>query len=611
MPVRSANPETDEVGRFNRLSASQANTWDDCPRLWYYQNKMRLKFPQTPPLFLGRAVEECVCRVLRESPAFITEDSEISMKTPLDDSGSPDLDKSTSWVGPKLKPLEKTEFPNTEADLEKWAIERGKFHFPNCWDSAVKEWESSPRKNGSVSDISYLEAEKMVISAIKLHMQEVISCKENEGGPNLQSWREGKRSYWPPPDGFPRIWELPHPSVETGKVSWTEAWEISRPWFVDPDAKSFVHTSVHPEEWFQGEYDLVYSWSGSIKIVDLKASVGKGDRSGNYLDQLKIYSWLWWETHERTETVESLEIWYLGASNIKNVEIPDDLALESLSLELKTLYDKILAEEIQKSDCLPQPSLLRIFEKGGKPAKISTNPDSRGRCVSCDYKGICEGSEYDIKLPLESRIERLGHPWKITPIGDIISRVSVSGTVIGLVGPNIQKDKSLELNFNLQDGYDRARVKNHRLGGPLDVTRSLSTNTRIVIKNGLPSIWRGQLNIELDAKSSISLAKKHEHYPVVDVETRVNIVGRVWSIDAFPNGADIHRWAFSIVDPTGSAASVAFKQFIPISAASISRGDDIAILNGEVGEWAGRPQIRIGPGTKVITLKNSTETPDF
>ena len=49
MPVRSANPETDEVGRFNRLSASQANTWDDCPRLWYYQNKMRLKFPQTPP----------------------------------------------------------------------------------------------------------------------------------------------------------------------------------------------------------------------------------------------------------------------------------------------------------------------------------------------------------------------------------------------------------------------------------------------------------------------------------------------------------------------------------------------------------------------------------
>ena len=254
---------------------------------------------------------------------------------------------------------------------------------------------------------------------------------------------------------------------------------------------------------------------------------------------------------------------------------------------------------------------MRIFEKGGKPAEIPTYPDSRERCVSCDYKGICEGYEYDVKLPIESRIERVGHPLKITQIGDIISIVSVTGNVIGLVGPNIQKDKSLELNFNLQDGYDRARVKNHRLGGPVDVTRSLSTNTRIVIKNGLPSIWRGQVNIELDNKSSISLAKTDEHYPIVDVETRVNIVGRVWSIDAFPNGIDIHRWAFSIVDNSGSAASVAFKQFIPVSAASISRGDDIAILNGEVGEWAGRPQIRIGPGTKVITLKNSTENLDF
>ena len=71
MPVRSADPVTDDIGRFNRLSASQANTWDDCPRLWYYQNKMRLKFPQSPPLFLGRAVEECVCRVLMESPGLV------------------------------------------------------------------------------------------------------------------------------------------------------------------------------------------------------------------------------------------------------------------------------------------------------------------------------------------------------------------------------------------------------------------------------------------------------------------------------------------------------------------------------------------------------------
>ena len=38
---------------------------------------------------------------------------------------------------------------------------------------------------------------------------------------------------------------------------------------------------------------------------------------------------------------------------------------------------------------------------------------------------------------------------------------------------------------------------------------------------------------------------------------------------------------------------------------------EVAILNGEVGEWAGRPQVRIGPGTKVVILRHSEETHDF
>ena len=65
------------------------------------------------------------------------------------------------------------------------------------------------------------------------------------------------------------------------------------------------------------------------------------------------------------------------------------------------------------------------------------------------------------------------------------------------------------------------------------------------------------------------------------------------------------------MDQTGSAASVAFRKFIPVSAAAIARGDDIAILNGEAGEWAGRPQIRIGPGTRVVILRHTDDTPDF
>ncbi|MEE3113365.1 MAG: hypothetical protein VX303_00365, partial [Candidatus Thermoplasmatota archaeon] len=77
------------------------------------------------------------------------------------------------------------------------------------------------------------------------------------------------------------------------------------------------------------------------------------------------------------------------------------------------------------------------------------------------------------------------------------------------------------------------------------------------------------------------------------------------------NGVDVHRWAITIMDQTGSAASVAFRQFVPLSAAAITRGDEIAILNGEVGEWAGRPQVRIGPGARVVILKHADEIPNF
>ena len=95
--------------------------------------------------------------------------------------------------------------------------------------------------------------------------------------------------------------------------------KIARPWFVDPDADSFTQTTSHPEGWFQGEYDLVYRWTGRPSVIDIKASQGKGDRSGGYLEQLRLYAWLWWETHDRSEEVESLEIWYLGPGKVKKL----------------------------------------------------------------------------------------------------------------------------------------------------------------------------------------------------------------------------------------------------------------------------------------------------
>ena len=120
-----------------------------------------------------------------------------------------------------------------------------------------------------------------------------------------------------------------------------EAWEMARPWFVDPDAAAFTQTSTHPDGWFQGEYDLVYRWGGRTRIVDIKASIGKGDRSHGYIDQLRMYAWLWNKTHGDSEPIDGLEIWYLGAGDPKSVTVPSQEEMIQMEEDLFQLYTRI------------------------------------------------------------------------------------------------------------------------------------------------------------------------------------------------------------------------------------------------------------------------------
>ena len=622
MPVNKPDPENPKVDPYRRLSASQVNAWQKCPRLWYYGWMEKLKGPLPPQILRGNAVEECVCRILRESPSLISSESNFPMRSPLAEDGSPDLDNEEFWVGPGLKPTPEDERPTDRESLRAWAMSRLDFHFQSCWDSAVEVWESHPRKLGSSSDIDPEEGRAMTETAIDMHLDQVEACLDAGGGPSLDEWRSGKRKKWPAPDGFPRSWDQPHPAAGTGPISWTEAWEVARPWFVDPDANDFTQTSCHPEEWFSGEYDLVYDWSGLLRIVDLKASIGKGDRSGDYTEQLRMYAWLWWVTHSRKEVPEALEIWYLGSGTVKGVRVPSEEDLFAMDSELEGLYNAIHSKDPDISECPPDPSPLRFFDEGGIPSDPPVHEDERARCIRCDYRGFCEGAGHEIDLPGKTSLDISGQSLPVTPLSEIVSRVSVVGDVVDLKGPEIRGDGGVNLEFTLREGYDRARVRPSRTSKtaspiqiqqsfPRDVTRSISMGSRVRVDEGIPSTWRGQLQIDLDEKSSISIAQSTDSAPPVDVNTRVTVVGRVWSVDAFPNGIDYPRWALTLIDKTGSAGLVAFKQFIPVSAAAITRGDEIAILNGEVGEYAGRKQVKIGPGARVVTLRHSRDTPEF
>ena len=614
MPVSSASPESNIANPYRRLSASQMVTWKACPRLWYYNNIPKLRGPLPPQIIRGNAAEACISRVLRDSPSLVPGESEDILTSPILDDGKPAYEFGELWPGPSIQPLERSEWPTDRNALEKWAMMRADSHFQKCWDEAVRDWESLTNRVGTADSADVLECREMVENGIRMHLDQVEKCLNSLDAETLESWRVGtNRPEWPSPDGFPLFWSEPHPCAEgpESDPSWMEAWEIARPWFVDPDAGSFTQTTSHPEGWFQGEYDLVYRWSGRPSVIDIKASQGKGDRSGGYLEQLRLYAWLWWETHERAEEVESLAIWYLGPGTVKEVELPSYEELENYSSELKGLYSTIHATTPSLEDCPADPSPLRYFDIGGKPSDPPLDPDPKARCRRCDLRGICESGGHDLELPSETRIERFGHAWPITPIGSIRTRVDATGTVSDLRGPSLKEDGGIDLSFRLQDGYDRAKVRPSRYGSPSDITRSIANDVKVRVKDAIPSIWRGEVVLDIDESSSIALVNDEESFPIVEIETRINVIGRIWSIDAFPNGIGISRWSVTLVDQSGSAGVIAFKQFIPVLAAGLSRGDEIAILNGEVGEFNGRPQVRIGPNTRVVSIRTSEDVPGF
>ena len=170
----------------------------------------------------------------------------------------------------------------------------------------------------------------------------------------LESWREGSnRPEWPAPGWIP--------PVMVGTTSMCAGTEYgtqldgsmgNRPSLVRGPRCRLLHPDhFSPEGWFQGEYDLVYRWTGRPSVIDIKASQGKGDRSGGYIEQLRLYAWLWWETHDRAEEVESLEIWYLGPGKVKEAELPSLDELEEYSSELKDLYFAIHAKNPSLEDC--------------------------------------------------------------------------------------------------------------------------------------------------------------------------------------------------------------------------------------------------------------------
>ena len=593
MPVRHAEPERDEVGPYNRLSASQANTYRACPRLWYYEKVYRFKMPQIPVLFVGRAVEEALCRVLRDSPSLVAgvAPTEALGPSPYNDDGTPIPSTTSQWPATGLMPLLPHERPSTMEALETWAMERCRVHLPAALEKARLSWEKDERKAGSWDEVDPSWCLEMVMNGLRFHLDEVKACYEAEGGPLLSSWRNGDRPEWPAPDGYPYAsLSRGHPLAENGSVTWSEAWELARPWFVDPDAPAFTMNAIHPDHWFQGEYDLVYRWSGKTVIVDIKASVGATDRSGDYVEQMQAYAMLWYVTHDRNDIVDGLEIWYLGHPSIKSVPVPPADRLVELEQSLEHMWENIRQTEPTLAECPPEPSPLRGFEAGG----VATSAPDGVRCDRCDWRAVCPGGEGPTSLATPSSYQLPGST-QTTPlqnIGPLDPRLTVRGVLseVGFASEN--RPRMMTLKQGVNAAQIQVVAKQHSDGGEtlsLEPKRGQS----VLLHDAVFTInWKGEIVLKMDPFSRLEEDTDPSVHAsdLFDKQAKHNICGiLVYAYEKHGVGKGGKRWSrkgIMVMDESGAMKVEGWADDWNPQYDLAEVGDTVVLANIGLDAWA-------------------------
>jgi len=588
MPVTLPNPDDDFVGQYNRLSASQVNTWKACPRLWYYEKVRRFVMPQIPILFVGRAVEEAICKTLKEAPTLIvaTAPEDIYVSTPLDEDGRPDRNYDEKWPAEQLLLLPISKWPTDKATLLAWAEKRVLMHLAVSLDAMRVEWSKHDRRAGNwEDDVDIKRCAQMATNGIKMHMQEVEACFNTIDDEELEQWRTGHRHHWPAPDGRGYTLEA-HPLAQSGEIKWIEAWEIARPWFVDPDAKPFMMNAVHPEYWFQGEYDLVYRWGNQTKIVDIKASLGNSDRSGDYVEQMRMYAYLWWSTHDN-EPVDDLEIWYLAADAKKQIDVPNEDELNNLGDELRTLWSELREEPPSIDQCPPNPAPMRSFGPGGI---ASDEVPEKTRCQRCDWSHICPNGEWSGEHPSGGVFHLPGLSTETTsiPLSELKTRHTVTGRVHAMINGPQKRITIAEGNSAFADVQIKA--SEYKDGGPT-VPDDLKKGELVCVQNAFFQInYKGALVLKVDPFARIvRLNEGDEEISLHTPRARWDVVGTVVYRTEKRGASNRGAWCrkgLMIMDENGSLKVEGWQADWGPQYDMLEPGDKVVITNIGIDGWA-------------------------
>ena len=197
-------------------------------------------------------------------------------------------------------------------ELLRWTSGVAATVFPPHWESARRAHEEDPNAVGSW-DLEQDRYLSYLRTALRFHVEEALARFE------LRHPRTGRALDLPP------------------LADLTEAWNAVRPWHVE-GAEPLAGMETVPGGFFQGQYDLVYEWTGGRRIVDLKASGGGSPFSTEIEIQLLAYAYL--ERSLGRGRPEGLEAWFLGKSAPDVFAVPEDTALDAFENEVLRLVER-------------------------------------------------------------------------------------------------------------------------------------------------------------------------------------------------------------------------------------------------------------------------------
>ena len=197
-----------------------------------------------------------------------------------------------------------------------------------------------------------------------------------------------------------------------------------------------------------------------------------------------------------------------------------------------------------------------------------------------------------------------------SPFSEIPSRVDVSGELIAQWGPLPNHFNEPVLGAMLKAGEATIAIEEAEPGAFPSLHDS--DETKVVIQNALPGVWRDQPRLYVDAHSIINTqsAEMTSSTRIGLLRTRANVEGLVLSIRQ-QNGKrlDGRPWsmlAFHLWDGSHVVEVVAFGSAINDRLLGLQPGEHIRLIGAELGWRAGLVQLRIDVRKTRIELRSPT-----